>query len=145
MNWLIWALIAALFNGIADIFFKLINGKIHSGLSGIIINFFSVIPVLIFTILARLQKQEINSTPVGILYSILAGLSIGCITLAMFKMFSQPGSNLSLAVPVMRVSVVLSAIIFGVLLFHEAVNFKFVLGMIFSLSGLFLLITSNLQ
>jgi uncharacterized membrane protein len=143
MNWLFWALLAAAFNGIADILFKLVNGKIHNGLSGVIINIFSVIPVLIYTIYSKLQGQPIPSSKEGIAYSILAGLIIGCITLSMFKMFNQTGSNLSLAIPIMRISVVLSAVFFGILIFHDSINIKFIIGLIISLIGLFLVVTAN--
>lgn len=145
MNWLIWALIAALLNGIADIFFKLVNGKIHSGLSGLIVNLSSIVPVLIFTLYAKSQKQTITSSPLGIVYSVLAGLFIGSLTIAMYKMFSQPGANLSLAIPVMRISIVVFAIFFGIFFFHDSINLKYIFGLILSIAGLFILATANIK
>lgn len=144
MTWITWALVAAFFGGLTDIFFKLVNGKIHNSVSSLIINIFSVLPVLVFTIYSKLTNQTLNYTKIGVMYSIFAGLSIGMITLTSFKMFNDPNSDLSVAVPVMRVTMILMAIIFGVLFLKETINLKFIIGLILSIIGLYLVSTSRI-
>lgn len=143
MTWVFWALLAAAFNGLADIFFKLVNGKIHNGLSGVIINVCSIIPALVYTLYVKSQGLPIPLSREGIVYSILAGLSVGLITLPMFKMFNQPGADLSMAVPVMRIAVVISAVIFGIIIFRDSINLKLIVGLLISLVGLFIVVTSK--
>lgn len=144
MTWLYWALIAAFFGGLTDIFFKLVNGKINNSLSGVIINACSVLPVIIFALYSKLGGQTLNSSKIGIIYSVLAGLSIGFITLSSFKMFNDPNADLSLAIPVMRITIILIAIVFGILFLKESINLKFIVGLILSLVGLYLVSTSRI-
>ncbi|PJC80701.1 hypothetical protein CO009_01275 [Candidatus Shapirobacteria bacterium CG_4_8_14_3_um_filter_35_11] len=143
MNWLSWALTAAFFGGVVDILFKLVNGKINNSLSGVIINACSIIPVLAFAIYSKINGQTLNSSKMGIIYSILAGLAIGFITLSSFKMFNDPNADLSIAIPVMRVTIILMAILFGIIFLRESISLKFIIGLILSLIGLYLVSTSR--
>lgn len=142
MDWLVFVFFNATFTALMDFFTKLSSGKIHEGLGGILVNTFAVIPVLLFTLFSKLAGEGINSSKMGIIYSSLAGLAIGVGTVFMFKMYSA-GANLSLAVPLMRVILIIIATLLGIFVLKEGFSLKFFLGLALALIGIYLLATSK--
>ena len=143
MNWLTFALATIVFYSLMDFFIKISSDKIHSGLGGFIINFVSTIVLLIFLLYSKLQGEKVLETkPGGLLYSTLAGASIGFATIFFIKMFAT-GTNLSIGVPLVRIGIVLLASMLGIVLLKEGVSLKYLLGFLLSLVGLYLLITSR--
>lgn len=141
MNWLTFALVTIIFYSLMDFFIKLSSDKIHSGLGGSIINLVSTIVLLVFLFYSKLQGEKVLETkPGGILYSTLAGISIGFATIFFLKMFAT-GTNLSVGVPLVRVGIVLLASVLGILFLKEAISFKYLIGFILAVIGLYLLIT----
>lgn len=81
-----------------------------------------------------------NMKPNGLLFSILAGIMVGLASIFFTKLFAI-GTNLSIGVPIVRIGMVVFASILGVLLLKEGINVKYVVGVLLSLTGLFLVIT----
>lgn len=143
MNWLVCALGAIILNSLMDFFVKLSSDKIHSGFGAFIIDFVSTITVLIFLIFSKIKGDSVFQVkPGGILYSVLAGISIGLASIFFLKMFAL-GTNLSVGVPIVRVGIILFASLLGIFVLKESVNLKYFLGFCLSLLGLYLLITAK--
>lgn len=142
MGWLIFTLFSAFFNSLMDLFSKLSSGKIHNGAGATLICLFAAIPTLIYLLVSKLSGQEINTSKEGILFSAAAGLTVGVATIFALKMFST-GISLSIAVPVLRISMIIIASVFGVILLKEAVSWKLIAGLILSFIGLFLISASK--
>lgn len=141
MGWLIFTLLSAFFNSLMDLFTKLSSGKIHNGLGATLICSFAAIPTLIYLLVSKISGQEINTTKEGVYFSAAAGLTVGIATIFALRMFST-GISLSIAVPVLRISMIIIACFFGIVLFKEAMGWKLLLGLVFSFIGLFLLIST---
>ncbi|OGD54165.1 hypothetical protein A3J78_01920 [Candidatus Beckwithbacteria bacterium RBG_13_35_6] len=141
MSWLIFALLTIIFYAGFDFFIKLSSDKIHAGLGGLIINFISTIVLLIFLLITKSKGENVFQTKSnGIIFSVIAGIVIGLATITFLKMFSA-GTNLSIGVPLVRIGIVLIASFLGILVLKEPFTLKYLLGLIISLFGLYLLIT----
>jgi len=139
MSWVIFAVLTIICYTLMDLFIKLSAGKIESGLGGLIINLASVIPPLLWVVLFKLSGQKVPHTKDGLIYSTIAGLSIGIGAICFMKMFAT-GVNLSIGVPFVRIGIVIAASILGVVLLKEGLSPKLLVGLILSLTGLYLLI-----
>ena len=140
MSWLGFAILTIIFYAVFDFFVKLSSVKIHAGLGGFIINAVSAVVLLIFIALTKLRGEEIpNPKPGGVLYSLLAGISIGLATIVFLKMFAT-GVNFSIGIPFVRIGIVLLASLLGIFLLKEGFTIRYLLGFILSLAGLYLLI-----
>lgn len=140
--WLIFALLSAFFNSLMDLFTKLSSGKIHVGAGATLICFFATIPTLIYLLISKFRGQEIDISKGGVLFSALAGLTVGVATIFAYKMFDT-GVNLSIAVPVLRVSMIVIACFLGITLLKESVSWKLIVGLLFSFLGLYLIINAK--
>lgn len=138
MGWLTFTLLSAFFNSLMDLFTKLSSGKIHNGAGASLICIFAAIPTLIYFLASKLSGQEINISKEGVFFSATAGLTVGIATIFALKMFST-GVSLSLAVPALRISMIIIACIFGVILLKESISWKLIIGLMFSFVGLFLI------
>lgn len=139
MGWLVFTLLSAFFNSLMDLFTKFSSGKIHDGVGATFICVFAAIPTLIYTVYSKLDGQQIYTSKEGFFFSALAGLTVGTATIFAFKMFAT-GVNLSLAVPVLRISMILIACFLGLFLLKESLSWKLILGLILSFIGLYLIV-----
>jgi len=142
MGWLIFTLLSAFFNSLMDFFTKLSSNKIHDGAGATLVCFFAAIPTLIYSLASKFGGQEINTSKEGILFSALAGLTVGTATIFAFKMFAT-GVNLSMAVPVLRISMIIIACLIGVIFLKETISWKLVIGLLFSFLGLYLIVNAK--
>jgi uncharacterized membrane protein len=142
MTWLIYSLIVALSTALMDFFIKLSSGKIHDGIGAIIIGIASVIPITAATLFDKAAGREIVITKMGLIYSFIAGVSIGFATLFIFKIFNT-GVNISVSVAVFRSAVILFAGLLGVVFLKESINLQMGLGFILTIIGVILIINSR--
>lgn len=140
MNWLIFTIVAALLNALMDIFIKLSSGKISSSLGGAILTFSASIVMMVAFVYELLSKNKTEISSLGVVYSVLAGLSVGIATWCIFKMFSM-GANISVAIPVLRIGIILITTLFGIFVLKESFSFKLIIGFALSLTGLFLIVS----
>ena len=137
--WIVYAFLTIIFYAGLDFFIKKAAGKIDDFWGSVVINFFSMLPALLVVVLLKLSNKELMITRPGIVYSILAGLSIGIGTITFIKLFST-GVNLSIASPVVRIGIIVATTMLGVIILKESLNLKQIIGIVFSLIGLSLLV-----
>src|SRR5205807_3221305 len=137
-SWFWYAVVAAVLYGAHQIFTRLAAERIGDGLGGFIVEASAALSILIylaFLWLANRWNQQ--STPQGILYSVVTGVCDGAGTIAFFLLF-QRGGPLS-AVPAILAGGAAIIAIAGILFFHEAASWQRVVGVLFAIIGLFLL------
>ena len=142
MGWLVFTLLSAFFNSLMDLFTKLSSGKIHEGVGATLICFFAAVPTLMYVTFCKFDGREINISKDGVFFSALAGLTVGIATIFALKMFAT-GVNLSVAIPILRISMILIATFLGLLVFKERMNWKSVFGLILSFLGIYLIINAK--
>lgn len=140
MNWIVFAVLTIISYAIFDFFLKLSAERIHGGLGGFLINLVATLVLLAFIAYNKLRGETLTTPkPGGILYSILAGISIGFATIFFMKMFSA-NVNLSIGIPFVRIGIVLLASMLGILLLKEGFTIRYVIGMLLALLSLYLII-----
>jgi uncharacterized membrane protein len=140
MTWLNFALLTVVFYSLFDLFVKLSSDKMNSYFNAFIINLLATLVLLVFVIFAYFQGEKLFVIkPGGWLFSILAGLAIGGASIFFVKMFAA-GTNLSVGVPLVRIGMVVIGSILGIMLLKEGFSIKYILGVLLSLTGLFLVI-----
>ncbi len=142
MQWLLIALSTALFSALMDFFIKLSSGKIHDGLGGVVVNIAAVIPVLLFTLFVRAQGESIHMTKEGVIYSSLAGISVGVATVFLYRMFSL-GTQLTLGTAIFRIGAIALASLLGILFLKDKVSLQYLVGFVLSIIGLLLIVTGK--
>lgn len=142
MGWLIFTLLSAFFNSLMDLFTKLSSGKIHDGAGATLICLFAAIPTMIYLTISKFNGQNINISREGVFYSAFAGLTVGIATIFALKMFAT-GVNLSTAVPVLRISMIVIACFLGMTLLKETLSWKLVIGLLVSFLGLYLIVSAK--
>lgn len=141
MAWLNFAFITIVFYSLFDLFLKLSSDKMNTWLNAFVVNLVATLVLLAFVILTYFQGEKLFTVkPGGWFFSILAGLAIGGASIFFVKMFAT-GTNLSVGVPLVRIGMVVLGSILGIALLKEGFNAKYILGVILSLAGLFLVIT----
>lgn len=138
MNWYLYAIAAAVLYGLHQVFTKLAANHIGEGLGSFVVEATAACTILIYLAALGMSgkwNQPINST--GVLYSVLTGICVGVGTLAFFLMF-QNGGPLS-AVPMILAGGAALMALAGILFFGESLHWTRLLGMVFAITGLFLL------
>ncbi len=140
MAWLNYAFLTIIFYSFFDLFLKLSSTKMNTWFNAFIINLVATLVLLVFIIYAYFSGEKLfNVKPGGWLFSILAGFAVGGASIFFVKMFAT-GTNLSIGVPLVRVGMVVLGSLLGILLLKEGYSFKYILGVLFSIIGLFLVI-----
>jgi uncharacterized membrane protein len=140
MAWLNFALLTIVFYSLFDLFLKLSSDKMNTWFNAFIINLVATLVLLVFVVYTYFTGEKLfDVKPGGWLFSILAGLAIGGASIFFVKMFAT-GTNLSVGVPLVRIGMVVLGSLLGIFLLKEGVSVKYILGVILSLAGLFLVI-----
>jgi uncharacterized membrane protein len=138
MSWFWYAFGAAILYGLHQIFTKLASSHIGDGLGGLVVEGTAAMMIALYLIYLRWfgqWDQMVDSR--GIAYSILTGICVGAGTIFFFLLF-QKGGPLS-AVPMVLAGGAALMAIAGLLFFKEPFSWMRILGIVLSLSGLFLL------
>jgi transporter family protein len=138
MNWFWYAVGAAILYGLHQIFTRMAADKIGDGLGGFVVE--STAAVTILAYLATLYfsghwNQQITNS--GLAYSVLTGICVGVGTVFFFILF-QRGGPLS-AVPMILAGGAALMAFAGIFWFREPASFARIIGIVFSILGLFLL------
>ena len=137
-EWFRFALVAALFYGLHQVFTKLAAPKIGEGLGALVVEGTATLTVLIYLLVTSgFARWTQKMTTAGVGYSALTGICVGIGTVAFFLLF-QKGGPLSAVPGVLAGGMMLTAIV-GMTFFHETTSLSRLLGVGLSLAGLVLL------
>lgn len=140
MSWIYYALAAALALAAADLFVKSAAGKLPDSLGMLL---YGIIPFLtgatwVFFDRNRPAFSTPNSS--AIVLALCVGVMFTLVTFCMYAAF-RTGAPISLASPLIRLGGLIIASIAGVVLWHEPITTRYILGVILACAGLVLMIT----
>ena len=137
-TWFWYAIFAALLYGLHQVFTKLASDHIGDGLGGFVVEATAAATIAFYLIYLRFfSKWDQAYNGRGVFFSVLTGLCVGAGTVMFFLLF-QKGGPLSAVPMVLAGGAALMAFV-GILLFKEPPTLFRVLGIVLSLTGLFLL------
>ena len=136
--WFWYAVGAAVLYGLHQVFTKLAADRISDGLGGLVVEGSAAITIAVYLLALWFSgKWNQKAGGPGVYYSILTGLCVGVGTIFFFLLF-QRGGPLS-AVPMILAGGAALMAVFGIVLFKEPVSWQNLLGIVLSITGLFLL------
>jgi len=136
--WFWYAIGAAVLYGLHQVFTKLASEQIGDGLGGFVVEFSAALTIALYLASLWLSgKWDQKANGSGLFYSVLTGLCVGVGTILFFLLF-QKGGPLSAVPMVLAGGAALMALI-GIVFFKEPTAWQHVLGIVFSIVGLFLL------
>ena len=136
--WFWYAIGAAIFYGLHQVFTKLAADYISDGLGGLVVEATAAVTIALYLVYLWLTHSWTQkATSIGVWYSILTGVCVGAGTVLFFLLF-QKGGPLSAIPMVLAGGAALMAII-GIFFFKEPASLPKVLGIALSIAGLVLL------
>ena len=138
MRWFPYALVCSLFLASADFFVKLASNKISASMGMLLYGATTFTVGLIWVGYVKLTKQPLLITPSGLLYSFAVGVAFSGVTLLLYLTFARV--SVSLGSPTIRVMGILLASLFGILLLHEPFTWRYLVGLILTVTGVALVV-----
>ena len=138
MRWLPYALLCSIFLASADFFIKLASNKISASVGMLVYGTTTFTIGLIWVGYLKLTKQPLLITQAGLLYSIAVGVAFGAVTILLYLTFARV--SVSVGSPTIRVMGILLASILGILLLHEPFTWRYLIGLILTISGVALIV-----
>ena len=137
-SWFWYAVGAAILYGLHQVFTKMAAERISDGLGGFVVEASAAATIALYLALLWMSgKWEQKSSAPGVYYSLLTGLCVGVGTILFFVLF-QKGGPLSAVPMILAGGAGLMAIV-GIAVFKERASWQAVLGILLSITGLFLL------
>ena len=137
-TWFWYAIVAAVLYGLHQVFTKLAAEHIGDGLGGFVVETTAALTIALYLgWLWMYGKWDQKADSAGVFYCVLTGLCVGAGTIAFFMLF-QKGGPLSAVPMVLAGGAALMGII-GILVMKEPASWVRLLGIAFSIVGLFLL------
>ena len=138
MRWLPYALLCSIFLASADFFVKLASSKISSSVGMLVYGATTFTFGLIWVGYIKLTKQPLLITPQGVLYALAVGIAFSVVTLLLYVTFARV--NVSVGSPTIRVTGILLASLFGILLLHEPFTWRYLIGLLLTVAGVALVV-----
>ena len=137
-TWFWYAVAAAVLYGAHQIFTRLASDHIGDGLGGFVVEATAALSILLYLAALWLgSRWNQKFSAIGFGYSALTGVCVGAGTIAFFLLF-QKGGPLS-SVPAILAGGAAIMAVAGILFFKEPPSLPRMIGIILSLTGLFLL------
>jgi transporter family protein len=137
MHWLIPLLLAALFLGLYNFFIKLSAGHIHEIAGAVILQVVAFLVGGAALVWLKLTGAPLEVSSRGILFAVLAGVSVGLAEITAFYGFSK-GTSASVGIPIMVGGTVLVGVMLGLLVLREQLSPLQGLGVFLLLAGIVL-------
>lgn len=138
MRWIPYALLCSIFLASADFFVKLASNKISSSLGMLVYGATTFTVGLTWVGYLKVTKQPLLITQQGLLYSLAVGIAFSVVTLLLYLTFAH--ISVSIGSPTIRVTGILIASMFGILLLHEPFTWRYLLGLILTVAGVALIV-----
>jgi uncharacterized membrane protein len=138
MRWIPYALLCSIFLASADFFVKLASNKISASMGMLVYGATTFTVGLTWVGYLKITKQPLLITQQGLLYSLAVGIAFSVVTLLLYLTFAR--ISVSIGSPTIRVMGILIASMFGILLLHEPLTWRYLLGLILIVAGVALIV-----
>jgi uncharacterized membrane protein len=138
MRWIPYALLCSIFLASADFFVKLASNKISSSMGMLVYGATTFTFGLTWVGYLKVTKQPLLITQPGLLYSLAVGIAFSVVTLLLYLTFAR--ISVSIGSPTIRVLGILFASLLGILLLHEPFTWRYLIGLILTISGVVLIV-----
>jgi drug/metabolite transporter (DMT)-like permease len=140
MDWVIYALISTVAMAAADFCMKLAAGKVSNSLGLWLYGCSTFTIGLGWVLWQRLQGIPQHAQVHGVLSALGVGFSFCVVVVAFYVTFAK-GAPISVVTPVIRLGGLLVASAAGIVLLREPITLRYVIGMLLSCVGVYLIIT----
>jgi uncharacterized membrane protein len=138
MRWFPYALLCSIFLASADFFVKLASNRIASSMGMLVYGATTFTVGLTWVGYLKLTKQPLLITQQGLLYSLAVGIAFSVVTLLLYLTFARV--SVSIGSPTIRLTGILLASMFGILLLHEPFTWRYLIGLILTIAGVALVV-----
>ncbi len=140
MNWISYAVGAAVALAAADFFIKLAAGKLSNSLGLLIYGSCTFIAGLSWVLLDKIRGVGLHAQTMGVVSATGVGVSFSLVTMCLYLTFGA-GAPISLGAPFIRLGGLFIVSLAGLFILHEPLTWRYAIGMILAISGVFLIIT----
>jgi drug/metabolite transporter (DMT)-like permease len=140
MNWISYAVGAAVALAAADFFLKLAAGKLSNSLGLLIYGSCTFIAGLSWVLLDKIRGVGLHAQTAGVVSATGVGVSFSLVTMCLYLTFGA-GAPVSLGAPFIRLVGLIIVSLAGLFILHEPLTWRYAIGMILAISGVFLIIT----
>jgi drug/metabolite transporter (DMT)-like permease len=140
LGWIIYVFTGALLLSGADVFVKLASGKVSNSLGVLVYGSCTFTLGWIWVLWQKLHGVTLHSQTSGLLASIAVGVCFALVTVVLYVLF-EAGAPISLVSPSMRLGGLLGASIIGLVLWHEPLTLRYIIGVVFASGGIYLIVT----
>jgi len=137
-RWLPYALVCSIFLASADFFVKLASNKISASVGMFIYGATTFIFGLAWVSYLKITGQPLLITRAGLIYSLAVGVAFSLVTMLLYLTFIHV--SVSLGSPTIRVLGIVIASLFGILILHEPVTWRYALGVTLTIAGVALVV-----
>jgi uncharacterized membrane protein len=138
MRWLPYALLCSLLLASADFFIRLASNKISASMGMFIYGATTFTVGMLWVGYLKLTGQPLLVTKTGLLFSMAVGVAFSAVTILLYLTFARV--SVSLGSPTIRVMGILFASLLGILLLHEPVTWRYLVGLILTIAGVVLIV-----
>jgi uncharacterized membrane protein len=139
MNWMMYAVGAALALAAADVLVKAAAGRLPNSLGMLLYGSVPFAAGLVWWMVDRKNLAAAAITTKGVVFATGVGVMFATVTFCMYAAF-RAGAPISLASPVIRLGGLLVASVAGVVLWKEPLTLRYVMGLMLVLAGIFLML-----
>ena len=140
MNWISYAIGAAVALAAADFFIKIAAGKLSNSLGLLIYGSCTFIAGLSWVLLDKIRGVGLHAQTVGVVSATGVGVSFSLVTICLYLTFGA-GAPISLGAPFIRLGGLIIVSLAGLFILHEPLTWRYAVGMVLAISGVFLIIT----
>ena len=140
MRWMFYAATAAAALAAADVFVKLAAGKLPNSLGTLLYGTVAFGVGLTWFLADRARGGLEHESVAGVVYALGVGVAFSAVTVALYGAFSA-GAPLSVTSPLVRLSGLIAASLFGLLIWNEPFTPRYVLGLSLAIAGVYLIVT----
>ncbi len=139
MGWIVIAIGIAVLLATADVFVKLAAGRLSNSLAMLIFGCVLFAISLGWVVIQRVRGVPQFAEPEGVLAAAGVGLAFTLVTLGLYATFSA-GAPISIASPLIRLTGLLLASLFGLILLREPLTWRYVAGLLLAIGGVLLVV-----